>query len=90
MTDNFTGLLKFSAEWCAPCRAAAPLIKEAADEVKAELMSVDIDKSPEIAEKFGVRTIPMIVAMKNGEPLDVQVGSADRERYMEMGKKTLE
>lgn len=73
-------LLDFWAEWCGPCRMVAPLVEELATEYegKAVVGKVDVDNNPGIATKYGIRNIPTILFIKNGEVADKQVGAVPK------------
>ncbi|MFW5793254.1 MAG: thioredoxin [Bacteroidota bacterium] len=73
-------LVDFWAEWCGPCRMVAPIVSELADEYegKAVIGKVDVDSNPEIATKYGIRNIPTILFLKNGEVVDKQVGAVPK------------
>lgn len=73
-------LVDFWAVWCGPCRMVGPVVEEIANdyEGKAIVGKVDVDNNPEIASKFGIRNIPTILFMKNGEVVDKQVGAAQK------------
>ena len=73
-------LVDFWAEWCGPCRMIAPLVEELANEYegKAVIGKVDVDSNPGIASKFGIRNIPTILFIKNGEIADKQVGAVPK------------
>ena len=83
-TENFDSIMKseqlvvidFWAQWCGPCRALAPIVEELAEEYKdkAIIGKCDTDENNDIAVQFGVRNIPMLVFIKNGEVKDVLVG----------------
>ena len=64
-------LVDFWAEWCGPCKMIAPVLEELAaeQEGKALIAKVNIDESPELAERFGITTIPTLVVFKNGQPV---------------------
>ena len=73
-------LVDFWAEWCGPCRVIAPVVEELSQEYdgKAVITKVDVDSNPETAVKFGIRNIPTILFIKNGEVVDKQVGAAPK------------
>jgi thioredoxin 1 len=70
-------LVDFWAEWCGPCHAVAPIldriVEERAGEIK--LVKVNIDEEPEIAERYGIASIPTMVLFKDGEPAAAAIGA---------------
>ncbi|MBK9591884.1 MAG: thioredoxin [Crocinitomicaceae bacterium] len=75
-------VLDFWAAWCGPCRMVGPLIEEMHNEYagKAIIGKVDVDNNPGIAGKFGIRNIPTIAFIKNGQVVDKSVGAVPRAR----------
>jgi thioredoxin 1 len=78
-------LVDFWAEWCAPCRALAPVVKEIADQYGERLVvaKLDVDSSPATAAGFSVRSIPTLLFFKNGEVVDSLVGAAPKRQVEE-------
>ena len=69
ISQNALCVIDFSAAWCGPCRRIAPIIEELAAEYdgRIEICKCDVDESEELAGKYGVRNIPFVVFLKNGE-----------------------
>jgi thioredoxin 1 len=73
-------VLDFWAVWCGPCRMIAPLIEEMHNEYgdKAIIGKVDVDSNNEISVKYGIRNIPTVLFLKNGEVVDKVVGAVPK------------
>ena len=69
-------LLDFWAEWCGPCRMFSPVVDEIAEQYAGSVKvgKVNIDEEPELAQKFGVMSIPTLVLIKDGRPVQTAVG----------------
>lgn len=82
-------LVDFSAEWCGPCRLAAPIIDELSETYKDKMLigKVDVDASIATAAKYGVQSIPTVIMFKNGQEVERKVGFGGRGGYEEMIKK---
>ena len=77
-------LVDFWAEWCGPCRMIAPIIEELAAqyEGKAVVVKCDVDSSPGVAARFGIRNIPTVLFFKDGKVADKQVGAVPKNNFL--------
>ncbi len=84
-------VLRFWATWCGPCMRMKPIYLEIAKEMVGDVTfaEVDIDQTPELAAVFGIRSVPSVVVMKDGQPVDGLVGLAPKSRYIDLIKKHL-
>ena len=73
-------LVDFWAEWCGPCRAIAPILDSLADELdgKLKIAKVNVDENSAIAAQFQVRSIPMLLVLKNGQVAEQMVGAMSK------------
>jgi thioredoxin 1 len=76
-------LVDFWAEWCGPCRMIAPFIEEISHEYegKALVVKCDVDNSPSVAMKYGIRNIPTVLFFKGGQVADKQVGAVPKNSF---------
>lgn len=86
LLDKQITVLDFYAEWCGPCRMLTPtideLIKEYADDKDVKILKVNVDVQPAIADKFGVRGIPNVVFVKNGEIVTRFAGGKQKQEII--------
>ena len=69
-------LVDFWAEWCGPCHAVAPVLDRiVAERDDVKLVKVNIDEQPELAQRFGVASIPTMILFEGGEPTKAAVGA---------------
>ena len=76
-------MIDFWAVWCGPCRMITPIVTEMSDEYegRAIIGKVDVDSNPQVAMKYGIRNIPTVLFVKNGEVADKQVGAAPKQAF---------
>lgn len=69
-------VVDFNATWCGPCRMLAPVLEALSDEMagKAAFYAMDVDDNPDIAQQFGITSIPYVAVFKDGQKVDEQVG----------------
>ncbi|MDJ0813162.1 MAG: thioredoxin TrxA [Woeseiaceae bacterium] len=78
-------LVDFWAEWCGPCKMIAPFLDEAATEYadKLSVVKLNVDESPNVAAKFGIRSIPTLILFKDGAVHAQKVGSFSKSQLTE-------
>ncbi|MBQ9848369.1 MAG: thioredoxin [Clostridia bacterium] len=78
-------LLDFYADWCGPCRMVSPIVDEIAEE-RSDIVvgKVNVDDEPELAQSFGVSSIPTLVVLKNGAVSERAVGARPKEQILNM------
>lgn len=88
VTGEVKSLVDFWATWCGPCRMQAPILEQLDGELggSVKVCKVDIDEQPELARRFGVMSIPTLVAIKDGEVSNMRVGVQSLENLMQMVK----
>ena len=78
-------LLDFYADWCGPCRMVSPLVDEIANENPEYLVGkINVDDEPELAQAFGVSSIPLLVVMKEGKIVNQAVGARPKNQILAM------
>lgn len=78
-------VIDFSATWCGPCKKISPIIDELANEYegKVNILKYDVDNNDELTAKFGIRNVPTVLFIKNGEVVDKHVGAATKDTFVE-------
>lgn len=80
LEGNELVVIDFWAEWCGPCRMISPIIEELAEEYEGRVFigKVNVDENEEAVVKYGIRNIPTILFIKNGEIFDKKVGATTK------------
>ena len=83
VTKEGVCMVDFWAPWCGPCRMIAPVIEELSGDFdgKAKICKVNTDEEQDLAVKYGIRSIPTILFMKNGEVVDQMVGASSKQAF---------
>ncbi len=80
--------LDFYADWCGPCRMVSPLVDEIAEECPQYMVGkINVDKEPELAQAFGVLSIPTLVVIKNGKITSQAAGARPKSAILAMLEK---
>lgn len=84
-------VLDFYATWCGPCKKIAPIIEELATEFDGKIAvgKCDVDENDEIAAQYGIRNIPTVLFIKDGQVVDKHVGAAPKSLFDEKFKALL-
>ncbi len=84
-------LVDFWATWCAPCKAIAPALEELATQYKGQvkIAKVDVDDNQQIAQQYGIRSIPTLLIFKGGKVVEQLVGAMPKSKLEDSLKKFL-
>lgn len=79
-------LVDFTATWCGPCKALAPIVEKVAVELegKAKVGKLDIDASPSITAKYGVRSVPTVMVFQGGQKKAQHVGLTTKDKLVQL------
>jgi thioredoxin 1 len=84
--SDVTVLVDFTATWCGPCKALAPIVEKVADEFegKVKVGKLDIDANAEMTRKYGVRSVPTLLIFRGGEKIGQHVGLTTRDKLVQL------
>ena len=91
LNSDTPAIIDFWAEWCAPCRAISPIVKDLATQYgdKVKIVKMNIDENPGTPGKYGVRAIPTVLAFKGGAVVEQITGARPKAAFEEMVQKLL-
>ena len=78
-------IVDFSAKWCGPCRMLLPIIEELSIELANSIVvyKCNVDENPNLAEKFGIMSIPSLLIFKNGKLLEQKTGGSSKQNLID-------
>ena len=83
LKENRSVFVYFYADWCGPCKMLAPIVESIAEEVKdVVFVKVNVDTLPDIASRYGIMSIPTLIAFKDGQIAGTSVGFQPKEALM--------
>lgn len=85
ISEEIPVLVDFYADWCAPCKALAPILKAVKDEMgdQVKIVKIDVDKNPSLAARYQVRGVPTMILFKDGEVAWRQSGVIPKESIIQ-------
>lgn len=84
LKEEKTVLIDFFADWCYPCKMMAPVVEEVAKDESIKVGKININENQELAEKYGVESIPTIIVFKRGKEYKRQIGVTDKESLLNL------
>ncbi|MGW4031618.1 thioredoxin [Streptomyces sp. NPDC004838] len=85
LTSERPVLVKFTADWCPPCRQIAPVLSAISreEEHRLKVVQIDVDANPETTNRYAVLSMPTLMVFRGGEPVKSMVGARPKRRLMQ-------
>lgn len=89
--DGLPVFVDFFAQWCGPCKMAAPIVEKLADQYAGKMIiaKLDVDENNQTAAEYGVMSIPTVIIFKDGEEVDRTIGFPGEDGFKKMIEKNL-
>ncbi len=86
LQSNTPVLVDFYADWCGPCKVVGPVVEQLGNdyEGRVDVRKIDVDSNPELASRYGVRSIPTLILFKDGVVQDTVIGAVPRSKLVEI------
>jgi thioredoxin 1 len=89
--DSRPVLIDFHALWCAPCKVQSPILRDVAAELgdRIRVLKIDVDRNPEIANRYGIRGVPTVTIFKKGEIKYKNAGLHNKSQLIQLLNKNI-
>jgi len=78
-------LVDFYANWCGPCKTLSPELEKVSEEVEnVTVVKINVDENPELSAKYGIRNLPTVIVIKEGQQVDKFVGLQNKDKIIEI------
>ena len=85
LQSDQTVLVDFWASWCGPCKMLSPVVEQVSEErTDVKVCKVNVDEEPELAEKYGIMSIPALKVFKGGQVVNESVGAVPKAKILAM------
>lgn len=89
LVENGVNLVELGADWCGPCKIFESILEELSEEIDYTIIKVDVDEYPEVAKKYKLRSVPILLIFKNGEKVEEIRGVVEKKEILKKLKNIL-